>query len=56
MTPEAFFCTINSFVSTFDQTHKELIRKQEAKERKKRIGEKRKLREQEAAAKKIKSK
>ncbi len=31
MTPEAFFCTINTFVSMFDQTHKELIRKQEAK-------------------------
>ena len=56
MTPEAFFCTINTFVSMFDQTHKELMRKQEARERKKRIDEKRKLREQEAAAKKIKSK
>ena len=31
MTPEAFFCTINTFVSMFDQTHKELIRKEEAK-------------------------
>ena len=33
MTPEAFFCTINTFVSMFDQTHKELKRKQEAKVR-----------------------
>jgi hypothetical protein len=56
MTPEAFFCTINTFVSMFDQTYKELKRKREAKERKKRIEEKRKLREQEMAAKKIKSK
>lgn len=88
MTPEAFFCTINTFVSMFDQTHKELKRKEEAKvkclvvscldaqsnlnltfhdfiatpissshlkERKKRIEEKRKLREAEMAAKKIKS-
>jgi len=31
LTPEAFFCTINTFVSMFDQTHKELKRKQEAK-------------------------
>lgn len=45
MTPEAFFCTINTFVSMFDQTHKELVRKEEAKARKKRIDEKRKLRE-----------
>ena len=45
MTPEAFFCTINTFVSMFDQTHKELVRKEEAKARKKRIEEKRKLRE-----------
>jgi len=55
LTPEAFFCTINTFVSMFDQTHKELKRKQEAKERKKRIEEKRQLREQEMAAKKMKS-
>ncbi|KAL9178540.1 LOW QUALITY PROTEIN: hypothetical protein ACHAXT_001878 [Thalassiosira profunda] len=56
MTPEAFFCTINTFVSMFDQTHKELKRKEEAKERKKRIEEKRKLREEEMAAKKVKAK
>ena len=31
MTPEAFFCTINTFVSMFDQTHKDLKRKEEAK-------------------------
>ena len=31
MTPEHFFCTINTFVSMFDQTHKELKRKHEAK-------------------------
>lgn len=31
MTPDAFFRTINTFVSMFDQTHKELIRKEEAK-------------------------
>jgi hypothetical protein len=31
MTPEAFFCTVNTFVSMFDQTHKELMQKQEAK-------------------------
>jgi len=31
MTPEVFFCTINTFVSLFDQTHKELKRKEEAK-------------------------
>lgn len=31
MTPEAFFCTINTFISMFDQTHKELKRKREAK-------------------------
>jgi len=53
MTPEAFFSTINTFVSMFDETHKDLIRKQEAKERNMRIDEKRKLREQETAAKKI---
>ncbi len=53
MTPEAFFCTVNTFVSMFDQTHKELKRKEEAKERKKRIDEKRKLREE--AAKKSKA-
>ena len=46
LTPEAFFCTINTFVSMFDQTYKELKRKEEAKERKKRIEEKRKLREE----------
>ena len=51
MTPEAFFCTINTFVSMFDRTHKELKRKEEAKARKKRIEEKRKLREEEMAAK-----
>ncbi|KAL7530961.1 hypothetical protein ACHAXR_003771, partial [Thalassiosira sp. AJA248-18] len=56
MNPEAFFCTINTFVALFDQTHKELKRKEEAKERKKRIDEKRKLREQEMAAKKLKAK
>ncbi len=33
MTPEAFFCTINTFISLFDQTHKELKRKEEAKVR-----------------------
>ncbi len=33
MSPEAFFCTINKFVSLFDQTHKELKRKEEAKVR-----------------------
>jgi hypothetical protein len=31
LTPEAFFCTINTFVSMFDQTYKELKRKEEAK-------------------------
>lgn len=31
MTPEAFFRTVNSFVSMFDQTRDELLRKQEAK-------------------------
>jgi len=31
LTPEAFFCTINSFVSMFDQTYKELKHKEEAK-------------------------
>lgn len=74
LTPEAFFCTINTFLSMFDQTYKELKRKEEAKvsvkvlfccfvlrvhpqfcfacvilglqERKKRIEEKRKLREE----------
>ena len=55
MTPEAFFCTINTFVSMFDRTHKELKRKEEAKARKKRIEEKRKLREEEMAAKKASS-
>lgn len=33
MSPEVFFCTINTFVSLFDQTHKELKRKEEAKVR-----------------------
>ncbi len=33
LTPEAFFCTINTFVSMFDQTYKELKRKEEAKVR-----------------------
>lgn len=55
MTVEAFFCTINTFLSTFDNTNKDLNRKQEAKERKKRIEEKRKLREQEMASKKVKA-
>ncbi|KAL3782204.1 hypothetical protein HJC23_001024 [Cyclotella cryptica] len=49
LTPEAFFCTINTFVSMFDQTYKDLNRKEEAKERKKRIEEKRKLREEAAS-------
>lgn len=31
MSPEVFFCTINTFVSLFDHTHKELKRKEEAK-------------------------
>ena len=31
VTPEQFFCTINSIVSVFDHTHKELKRKEEAK-------------------------
>jgi hypothetical protein len=48
LTPEAFFCTINTFVSMFDQTYKELKRKEEAKERKKRIEEKKKIREEAA--------
>ena len=52
MTPEAFFCTIKTFVSMFDQTHKELVRKEEAKARKKRIEEKRKLREEVTSEKK----
>jgi len=56
MTPEAFFCTINTFVSMFDQTCQELKKKQEAKERKTRIEEKRKLREQGMAAKEVNSK
>lgn len=56
MTPVAFFSTINTFVTMFDKTHKELKRKQDAKERKQRIDEKRKLREQETAAKKIQAK
>ena len=30
---EAFFCTINTFVSMFDQTHKDLKKKEEAKVR-----------------------
>lgn len=47
MSPEAFFCTINTFVSMFENTHKELKRKEEAKERRKRIEEKRKAREEE---------
>lgn len=54
LTPEAFFCTINTFISMFDQTYKELKRKEEAKERKMRIDEKRRLREE--AAKQAKSK
>jgi len=57
MTAEAFFCTINTFVSMFDQTHKDLKKKEEAKERRKRIEEKKKLRMQEmAAANQFKSK
>jgi hypothetical protein len=55
MSPEAFFCTINTFASMFDQTHKELVRKEEAKARRKRIEEKQKLRKEEMAAKKAKS-
>ena len=55
MNPEAFFCTINTFVSMFDQTHKELVRKEEAKARRKRIDTAKKLREQEMASKKLKS-
>lgn len=31
LTPEAFFCTINTFVYMFDQANKELKRKEEAK-------------------------
>ena len=31
MTPEAFFCTVNTFVSMFDQTRIELKRKEDAK-------------------------
>jgi hypothetical protein len=55
MSPEAFFGTINTFVSMFDQTHKELVRKEEAKARRKRIEEKQRLRKEEMAAKKAKS-
>lgn len=55
LTPEAFFCTINTFVSMFDQTYKELKRKEEAKERKKRIEEKKKIREEAAKQGKAKS-
>ena len=55
LTPEAFFCTINTFVTMFDQTYKELKRKEEAKERKKRIEEKRKLREEATKQGKAKS-
>jgi len=47
MSPEAFFCTINTFVSMFENTHKELVRREEAKERRKRIDEKRRIREEE---------
>lgn len=31
VTPEQFFCTVNSIISVFDHTHKELKRKEEAK-------------------------
>lgn len=55
LTPEAFFCTINTFISMFDQTYKELKRKEEAKERKMRIDEKRRLREEAAKQAKAKS-
>jgi hypothetical protein len=55
LSPEAFFCTINTFASMFDQTHKELVRKEEAKARRKRIEEKQRLRKEEMAAKKAKS-
>mmetsp|Transcript_9298 Transcript_9298/g.18757 ORF Transcript_9298/g.18757 Transcript_9298/m.18757 type:complete len:1807 (+) Transcript_9298:262-5682(+) len=55
MSPEAFFGTINTFVSMFDQTHKELVRKEEAKARRKRIEEKQRLRKEEMASKKAKS-
>jgi hypothetical protein len=39
----------------FDKTHKELVRKEEAKARRKRIEEKQRLRKEEMAAKKAKS-
>ena len=55
MSPEAFFGTVNTFVSMFDKTHKELVRKEEAKARRKRIEEKQRLRKEEMAAKKAKS-
>ena len=55
LSPEAFFGTINTFVSMFDQTHKELVRKEEAKARRKRIEEKQRLRKEEMAAKKARS-
>ncbi len=51
MSPEAFFGTINTFVSMFHQTHKELARKEEAKARRKRIEEKQRLRKEEMAKK-----
>ena len=51
MSPEAFFGTINTFVSMFDQTHKELVRKEEAKARRKRIEEKQRLRKEDMARK-----
>ena len=51
MSPEAFFGTINTFISMFDQTHKELVRKEEAKARRKRIEEKQRLRKEEMAKK-----
>lgn len=46
MNPDTFFSTLNSFVAMFDETLDELKRKEEAKARKKRIEEKRKVREQ----------
>jgi hypothetical protein len=55
LTPEAFFSTITTFTSMFEKTYKEIQRKEEAKERKKRIEEKRKLREEATKQAKAKS-
>ena len=45
MTADLFFCTINKFVSMFCKIHKELVEKEEGKQRKERIAERKKLRE-----------